>query len=324
MLKRLLVIGSVSILCGWFQTSYASPSDRTVLYGLTTVGNLVSIDRSTGATTAVRQLPYPIVQGSSETYKNLAVYQGTFLTQVSTGLIAFGTKPNDQVNLGLIQQSSNLVNLSEYPSTGLPRGWAPGETPGGELYDYLREIDPAKRLETSLESSSQVIPFGYFTNTGGYGGYYTCDNTIKGSTFFSSYKSYFTRDCTLHDGLSNSGPFGFLVRVELQNGAWVKTLDVPTAEINIDAAYIADPTSDGILWTAGGYPQPASLNKINVNTTPQTYTTYSPTVLGTSTPIMGLAFGPPVSDVLSPNQEPVVSLLLPWTPIQMLLDNMSD
>lgn len=291
----------------------AASTDRTALYGLTTEGVLLSISTSTGATTVVRQLPF--TSGVSQEYSNLAVYKGTFLTVQGEDFIAFGLQAGDQVRLARAIDTSQ-ANSAEYPSTGLPRGWDQYFLSGGGVANVIHENDPINGTSTQLLSNSVIYPLTSYPCTN-YSppAYTTCSNDVLESSFAGNNTSYFTHSCNECGGYS--GRFTLLIRADLQSGTWVKTMEVAADT----GAFAADPATDGILWASEAINSGGGLTKMNVNTSPITYTWFYPTLLGNSTPIIGMAFGPPSSDVLSPKDVSDLTPfteMKPWTPMAML------
>ena len=259
----------------------------------------------------VRHLPF--TPGVSTGFSSLAVYHGTFLTAQNGTFIAFGAAPNDQVRLRAAS-GVTLGNSTEYPSTGLPRGWETYTYPGGAVGTVIHENNPVTGTSSLLTGNSVIFPRTWYP-CGDFKPNTVCYNNVLNSSFAGNNTSYFVHSCDRCDYLTSS--FTLLIRADLQSGTWVKTQDVP----GLFGPFAADPVSDGILWASSTINSFGGLTKVNINTSPFTYTWYYPTQIGNTAPFVGMAFGPPVADIVSPKNVPPLSGFKskPWTPIEMLL-----
>lgn len=290
-------------------------TDRNTLYAITPTGTVLQINTSTGAGTVVRTL------SPNNSYGNLFVYKGAFVTVSSTGVIAFGLTAYDEVRLPLINTTSAEYdessvwksNLTEYPSTGFARGWVTQfPPPYTTQYMYQREFDPISGADSPVDSTG-VVPLTTISP------YWTCYpvSGVPGSTFFGNNRAYALQSCLRNDGYSEGARA--LVRVDYSSGTWGITLDAIAPISNTTNALAADPANDGVVY-AGAYDS-AIVQKLVISGS-----SMSETDLGTIsgiTGIAGLAFGPPTSDVLSPGSvtdlQPFTPGAHPWTPIAMTL-----
>ena len=317
---RRLFVAVASCACTWFgqvASSSASPTDRTVLYGISPFGTVVQLNTTTGAATVVRQLRYPDAFATNGYYRSLAVYKGTFIaTTLLHTTVAFGLNENDELPLPLIRPVDFLDDISESPASGPPLGWTPHTLPGGSVAYQILQLYPAQGVEANISAPSDI------TLTDTFSPYWACgqngSGAVTASAFFGGSKSYFIRICHSTNGYSQNAPE--FVRAELQNGSWVKTMDL-LANVAIPGALVADPANDGTLYSGLDTPTYTSTHISRIVISGSTVTETALQTLNGIPAIEGLAFGPPAADVVNPRN---VSEFAPyldelgWKPVEMM------